>query len=250
MALNVITIKWGQRYGPEYVNRLYSGVKRHLSREFKFVCFTDNIDGIKPEVETHPIPESVSKRAISHFSHGRKQQLFQSGIGGLEGTCLYFDLDVIIVGSLDCFVDYKPGQFCICREWLPMTQVMRNKLLGKQFGGNSSIFRFEANTMQFIVDRLNEDPEITKQFRLEQYWLSHVLGNRMNWWPSPWLTSFKHRRPFYPLSLAVPPMLPKTARVVVFNGPLKPSDAVNGRFDWNPRRFCRAAKWASVHWTD
>ena len=51
MPVNVITIKWGDRYGPHYVNRLYAGVQRNLSAAFRFVCFTDNSQGIRPEVE-------------------------------------------------------------------------------------------------------------------------------------------------------------------------------------------------------
>ena len=72
-----------------------------------------------PEVETYPIPNGINPSAIAHFSHGKKQQLFHSGVGDLIGTSLYFDLDVIIVDSIDCFFDFKPGEFCVCREWLP-----------------------------------------------------------------------------------------------------------------------------------
>ena len=109
MSINVITIKWGKRYGPEYVNRLYGGVKRNLSREFRFVCFTDDSEYIRPEVETYPIPNGINPSAIAHFSHGKKQQLFRSGIGDLIGPSLYFDLDLIIVDSIDCFFDFKPA---------------------------------------------------------------------------------------------------------------------------------------------
>ena len=122
MRFNVITIKWGKRYGPEYVNRLYGSVERNLSREFRFVCFTDDAEYIRPEVETYPIPNGINPSAIAHFSHGKKQQLFHSGVGDLTGTSLYFDLDVIIVDSIDCFFDFKPGELCVCREWLPPTR--------------------------------------------------------------------------------------------------------------------------------
>jgi len=35
--VNVICIKWGKKYGPDYVNTLHSMVSRHLSRPFRFV---------------------------------------------------------------------------------------------------------------------------------------------------------------------------------------------------------------------
>ncbi len=250
MSVNVITIKWGDLYGPHYVNRLYSGVHRNLSREFRFVCFTDDAHGLRQEIETYPIPDVINPEALSNFENGRKQQLFQSGIGDLEGPCLFFDLDVIILNSIDCFFDYKPGEFCICKEWLPPHQILKHKIRNKQFGGNSSVFRFEANSLQFIIDTMNNDVQYPQQFRLEQRWLSHILKDRMNWWPDEWVKSFKHRRPVYPLSFLFPPKLPHGARVMVFNGPLKQSHAIEGNFDLSPRRVCRPARWAAQNWID
>src|SRR3954471_4118348 len=56
-AVNVICMKWGTKYGPEYVNRLYRGVERRLARPHRFVCFTDNSGGIDPRVEIRPMPD-------------------------------------------------------------------------------------------------------------------------------------------------------------------------------------------------
>ncbi len=249
MTVNVMTIKWGTRYGSHFVNRLYGGIKRNLHQDFRFVCFTDNTDGIRSEVETYPLPQ-VNAKAVGKFRNGKKQGLFRSGIGDLQGPCLYFDLDVIVVGPIDCFFDYLPKQFCICREWLAPNQILLHKFKGKPIGANSSVFRFEANTMQFIIDRLDEEPGITKQFQLEQRWLSYIAGDMMNWWPKTWVRSFKHRRPVYPLSYLFPPALPHDCRVMAFNGPLQPPDAVTGKMSRSPRQVCRPAKWAAKHWVE
>ena len=248
MTANVITIKWGEiKFGSHYVNRLYSGVKRNLSHDFRFVCFTDNVTGITPEVETYPLPE-VNPRAIAHFRNGKKQGLFKANIGDLKGPCLYFDLDVIIVDSIDCFFEFNPSRFCICKEWLAPHKVIRNSVLGRKRGGNSSVFRFEANSMQYIVDMMNENPDLPRQFQLEQEWLSFAAGDKMTWWPDDWVASFKHRRPVYPISLFLPPVKPKNCRVMVFNGPLKPEDAIRGNFELSPRRVCRPTPWVAEHW--
>ena len=250
MPVNVITIKWGDNlYGPHYVNRLYAGVQRNLSAAFRFVCFTDNSQGIRPEVEVYPLPQ-VNLQAATHLGQFQKLGLFQSGIGDLEGPCLYFDLDVIIVRSIDCFFEYMPGEFCVCREWLSPNKRLLNRLFSKVIDVNTSIFRFEANSMQFVIDRLNEEPQILKNIKLEQSWVAHVVGDQVSWWPSEWVSSFKHRRPVYPFSFFWPPVLPPGTRVMVFNGPLKPSHAVNGNFELSPRRICRSAQWAEQHWID
>ena len=52
----VICMKWGTKYGPHYVNNLYAMARRHLTGDFRFVCLTDDTQGIRPEVECFPIP--------------------------------------------------------------------------------------------------------------------------------------------------------------------------------------------------
>ena len=56
-TLNVICMKWGRLYGPEYVNNLHSGVTRHLKRPHRFVCFTDDPLGLNSAIETFPLPK-------------------------------------------------------------------------------------------------------------------------------------------------------------------------------------------------
>ena len=126
----------------------------------------------------YPLPE-INLQAATHFNEGRKLGLFQSGIGDLEGPCLYFDLDVIIVRSIDCFFEYLPGKFCVCREWLPPNKRLLNRFFNNAIGMNTSIFRFEADSMQFVVDRMNETPQILQNIKLEQDWVTHVVGDQV-----------------------------------------------------------------------
>jgi hypothetical protein len=44
--LEVVCVKYGTKYGADYVNKLYYGVKLHLEREHTFVCFTDDASGL------------------------------------------------------------------------------------------------------------------------------------------------------------------------------------------------------------
>ena len=74
-------------------------------------------------------------------------------------------------------------------------QRLQYKLAKRKIGGNTSVFRFEANSLQFVIDIMNNKPHLPQQFNLEQRWLSHALEGRMKWWPSEWVTSFKHKKP-------------------------------------------------------
>lgn len=53
-------LKWGKKYGAEYVNNLARGVKRHLHMEegYEILCLTDDKDGIDNEVvRCLPLPK-------------------------------------------------------------------------------------------------------------------------------------------------------------------------------------------------
>jgi tetratricopeptide (TPR) repeat protein len=49
-TINIISMKWGTKYGPEYVNKLYRGFKKNTNRPFNFILFTDNTEGLLPEI--------------------------------------------------------------------------------------------------------------------------------------------------------------------------------------------------------
>src|ERR1044071_4309563 len=55
-VVNIICMKWGTKFGPEYVNRLHSMVSRHLAREHRFICFTDDSSGLDAGIQTLPLP--------------------------------------------------------------------------------------------------------------------------------------------------------------------------------------------------
>ena len=49
-------MKWGTRYGVDYVNRLASMIRRHTRRPTRIICFTEQPHGIEAGVETAPLP--------------------------------------------------------------------------------------------------------------------------------------------------------------------------------------------------
>ena len=44
---HILCMKWGTKYGPEYVNRIYAMVARNLTPPFQVICFTDDRRGTK-----------------------------------------------------------------------------------------------------------------------------------------------------------------------------------------------------------
>jgi hypothetical protein len=52
----VLCVRFGSRYGREYVERLRNMVARHLTVPYEFVCLTDDstpIDGVRSIVQPH-----------------------------------------------------------------------------------------------------------------------------------------------------------------------------------------------------
>jgi len=95
--INVVCLKWGNKYGPEYVNRLYSAVCRHTTKPFRFWCLTENSDSILPEIQILdlPCPDQLD-------SWWNKFALFAPDNGLPVGEqIVYIDLDTLIVANID-----------------------------------------------------------------------------------------------------------------------------------------------------
>ena len=245
--VNIVTLKWGTRYGPHYVNRLLGGVRRGLGRPFRFVCLTDDRAGLRRGIDAYPLP-ALDLPASQARSAWLKLGLFADGLADMTGDCLFLDLDLAITGGIDCFFDFRPGDRCIVHNWLQRHMVPFKR---RPDVGNSSVLRWRANTTQAIVDTfLRERDRALADFRTEQAYLTQALG-RKRWWPESWVRSFKrHAVPAFPFNLLGPPRLPAATRILVFHGRPDPDEALAGyRAAWLHRRT-RPAPWIAEHWRE
>ena len=103
----IICMKWGTLYPASYVNVLYQACRANITGDFKFVCLTENQDGLDPAIISHPIPDLNLEP--HHWTKGGwpKLAVFAKDFFGLTGRALFIDLDTVISGSLDPFFDYK-----------------------------------------------------------------------------------------------------------------------------------------------
>jgi hypothetical protein len=237
----VMCMKWGTKYGPEYVNRLYGMVRRHLSGDFRFVCLTDRTEGIRPEVECFPIP-GLELQASQRDGGWRKLLSFQPDLYGLKGTALFLDLDVVIVDSIDPFFEL-PGDFLIIHDWKRPWRVT----------GNSSVYRYELGAHPEVLSRFRaEQLEIRKRFRNEQAYLSDVIHaqGKLQYWPDAWCRSYKyHCIPPWPTNYWREPIIPDGARILIFHGEVNPPDALEGRRN-RAGRHVKPASWVAEHWCE
>ncbi len=234
---NVICMKWGTKYGPEYVNTLYSMVKRHMKRPFRFVCLTDNNDGLAEGIESFPIP----KLDIPDGPERGWDKLvtFSSPLYDLQGQALFLDLDVVIVDDIDCFFDHE-AEFPIINDWVK-----------KDVTGNSSVYRFTVNQHADILDNFRQNhAAIRKQVRNEQEYLSQYVHDqgKLSYWPESWCKSFKYNCIHKGLKAWFKaPEKPQGAKIIIFHGNPNPPDAVVGRSGKWYRKVL-PTPWVAEHW--
>src|SRR5690349_8161536 len=91
---------WSQNY----VERLRNGVARHLAKDHRFICFT-NESIFLPDVEVRRLnPPSWMGNLPKTYVYSPE--------AGLEGRVILFDLDNVIVGSLGDMAAYD-GPLCV-----------------------------------------------------------------------------------------------------------------------------------------
>jgi len=240
-AVTLLCMKWGGKYGPEYVNRLYAMVARHLARPFRFVCLTDAADGLRGEVRAAPIP-ALPPIAQPKERGWRKLAAFSPELAPLlEGSVLYLDLDVVIMGALDPFFEH-PGAFPMIRDWYHPLRVV----------GNSSVFRFRPAERRALFEHFSQNAhEVVRRIRNEQEYLSEYLMERgeLSFWPPDWAPSYRVGcLPLWPMRAWQTPRAPEGARVIVFHGEPKPPGAIRGRSGL--LQTYRPAPWIAEHWRE
>ncbi len=239
--VNVICMKWGDKFPPLYVNRLYAMVNKNLTIPFRFVCFTENSDGIRKEVEIKPLPELDLPANIPERGW-RKLTVFAKDFGNLSGTTLFLDLDVVIVDNIDELFKID-GEFLIVRDH---KRRRRNE-------GNSSVFRFEIGKYPEILDYFIKNFEkVRSEVRHEQAYLSkqmHRLG-KLKFWPNSWTPSFKyHCAPNLLLSWFKAPTIPKDAKIIIFHGLPNPPEAIKG-ISGKWYRHIKPTPWIKDYWIE
>ena len=175
--LAVVCVKWGDKYPSYYVNRLCNMTARHLARPHDFVCFTDNTVGIQPGIITRPLgPQPLE-------GWWWKTYLFQPGLFAPKTTLLFFDLDMVIVGSIDKLIDHEPGRFMGLRDLIRAFHPERRSL-------GSAVLRWQADEHSNIWQDLLADPSVTNRHRGDQDWIWHLHQHHMLLYPDPWIRSY------------------------------------------------------------
>ena len=239
MNNNIVCIKWGKKFDSSYVNKLYRAVNRNCSNFDRFICLTEDPEGIDPNVEVFDIPRTDLEICWNKIT------LFEKTLHDIEGQILFFDLDVVIIDNINELFEYScQSKFISIKEWWGGDYGMFTKEGVTPF--NASVMKFEVGALEYVANNFYDKMQsMTKEnfwdkalgyhgkvvyhdlmnlppvvFNGDQEWTYYALtqnNEKIDYYPSDWITSYKLSESH------------QNSKIVVFHGVPKP-DEVNDDF--------------------
>lgn len=234
--LSFVTWKWqakpGYRstFGPAQVNTLYRMVARHYSAPHRFLCVTDDANGIDPAVEVIPAWNDFADLPSPSGGHNpscyRRLRMFSRDIGAVFGPrFVSMDLDVVVTADLRPLVD-RPEEFVIWGDTNPSTYY------------NGSFILMSAGARPQVWEKFDPvaSPKASKaagHHGSDQGWISHCLGPKeTKWTKADGVYSYRNdierngNR------------LPADARLVICHGPRDPWGSHMQNIPWVRKAYC------------
>lgn len=156
--MNIISVKWGDKYSADYVNQLYRMVRGNTTYDFDFWCYTDDPTGIYPEIKVMPMPDDGLEEWWP------KLRMFEQG--RFQGECCFFDLDIVIHNSIDDILDLmNEHPTFILATWKgdinKHTTYEEGMLQSHAYNMtiNSSCIRWNADNVSHIWEKFWDNPE-------------------------------------------------------------------------------------------
>lgn len=122
--MHFLCIKWGNKYTSDYVNNLHGMVKRNYTKRFKFICYTDEPEGIDKGITVRPIPDVKPLHPKYWFGRENccwdraKFLMLNSHIWlKTKGPFCYLDLDIIIQNNIDEIESLAKSPHMLYSNW-------------------------------------------------------------------------------------------------------------------------------------
>jgi hypothetical protein len=226
--LNVVCVKWGNKYTFDYVNRLYHMIQRHLTLPYRFICLTDDPRGLQSGIEHSPFEE---KSLRTWFT---KMEIFKPP-AVINDRILFLDLDTVIIRNIDDIARYS-GKFAILYDLYlhPKPPVSQ----GRGWLG-SAIMSFDPTYTEFIWTDFSKNLSgHMSRFAGDQQFIGNVFHSR-NIQPDIWQDLFPGKFLSYKrhqLEGKDPIKHYPRASIVCFHGKPRPHEVVD------------RVKWMKEHW--
>jgi hypothetical protein len=176
-VVTVLCVRFGNKYGIHYVQRLRNMLMRHLTVPYELVCFTDDptpIEGVRLITQTN----SGYIRGWWHKVH-----MFDPHLP-LKGRILYVDLDVVICDNLDKLALFQRNEFVGIRDFNRKFHASWKRL-------NSSVMAWNAGNQSHIWEEFVKNPNLAMRLHGDQDWIWKTSHTTLKFWPDEWIQSYK-----------------------------------------------------------
>lgn len=212
--LAISTWLWGDKYTPEDVLKLRSGLKRHLKQPFRFLVMTERERDWTPPsgIERHAIkdPHLIGKGCFCRlrmFDYGWQRNR------GIDDRLVCLDLDMVFVNTIDTLFD-RTESFVILGG--------ANSINPCPFNGSVMMLRPGYHGEVWTDFSLEEANKIKfHEFPDDQGWIAHKLPNAAIWLCGRKSGIYAFKKPGWPVGSYE---VPAGARIVAFPGGRKLKD--------------------------
>lgn len=241
MSLQVVTWLWGVGrgpFGPQDVNLLHRGLRRHLSLPFVFWCVTD-YDGepaaFDAGIRTYPMFTDHAEMSAGHRACFRRMRIFDRAMGDLLGPrILQLDLDVVFTD------DVTP----LFSRTEPLLMHLQRSAPGRKTW-NPSLLLMDAGVLHPLWERFHAQPQQSWYDAKDKGWAGSdqaVINDYLNriapHGPQPATWTRADGVSAYWEDSAVDGRLPIGTRVSLLYGSQNPGDA----------DVQRKSPWVLEHW--
>lgn len=232
--INILCVKWGSKYGHEYVNNLYAGISRNTTVNFKLHCFTEDSSSLNSDIIIHDLPYKNLE------GWWNKLYLFSNDIELTKGEKIFFiDLDTLIVGNIDQLLSHDCADLTVLRDFY---EGKVSTTRGKNNVGSGLMAWYHGDYETIWTTFINDPIKAMRSVRPhgDQRWIQNQVAKRQYWqdiFPKK-VVSFK---------VHCSNGLPKDAAIICYHGkPSIPDSAVIRSHEWD----CdiRPQPWVMNHW--
>jgi hypothetical protein len=237
--LHIVTWKWGTLFGPEYVNRLHSMLRRHLHIPFIFRCFTDDPAGLDKAIITLPMYTDHAEMRAGTRSCFRRLKIFDREMSMVLGErILQLDLDTVITGDVTPLFDRSED----------LVLMKQSTVIGKsdRIIYNPSMLLMNAGVLHDMWEKFHASPDAVHEAARGRSWgqsdmsiiNDYLHTHRSMLIPAIWEES-NLVQAYWRGQRAKDFSLKPDARIVLFYGKWNPAD---------PETQAQSP-WIAEHWT-
>ena len=165
IVIKIFCLYFEGKYSPDYIEKLYNGLKRNCTVPFEFICYSDT-DVVADKVI--PLPKDTKIK-----QHWHKLKFFDKSFTG-AGDVIVMDIDQVIISDITEMVNWpvKEKELVSYKKWwsysldaLPI---------------NGGWYKFKAGSLQHIWDKYNSDPEYWQMYYYKNSIVHHKYFGEQN----------------------------------------------------------------------